>query len=250
MNTVYQIHNEKYKKYLREKYLINKYIELFKIKKIDMYANIIQRTMKKYFIKSVTNEDELSYINPVNRIRIGFTKSHTIRQKRKTSNDNQKNHKTKKYKIIETNQLSEKSIDILIKKNEEPDTNENMDLIQMLFDAGLSMDEIDYNKSFLNDIIKSTDQILIKNDNDLKTNKHIIHQKDVMFYYVYDVDFLFKNRFNRLIIDDEKYYLQENDIYRVEKAYDLVNGTTPSSIKYLNDIEYDKSLCKDRVKKD
>jgi hypothetical protein len=62
---------------------------------------------------------------------------------------------------------------------------------------------------------------------------------------VFDIREIFHKRNEPMFINDNVYYLSPKEHIRLEKQYKLIDGNTTDSIKFLQRLDYERSLVKD-----
>lgn len=67
-----------------------------------------------------------------------------------------------------------------------------------------------------------------------------------MFRYCFDIRDLYPVRNSVINLENKKYILLSKDCIRVESLWNKINGSTSESIRYLNSLEYYKSLSHDK----
>lgn len=94
-----------------------------------------------------------------------------------------------------------------------------------------------------------TEHHLMSENNIIQNNEEC----KILFRYCFNIQQLYPIRHSSIVIinpgdslKNYNIYLQKRDLTRIEKAWSKVNNITTLSINFLNDMEYDKSLCKDQ----
>lgn len=77
---------------------------------------------------------------------------------------------------------------------------------------------------------------------------HAFDNKDVIFRYCFDIRNLYQIKNHIIEILEGYYFMQPEDLRRIESLWAKVNGETHRSIIYINQIEYYKSLSIDIYK--
>ena len=52
-----------------------------------------------------------------------------------------------------------------------------------------------------------------------------------------------------IFIEDMPYYLQPDDAVRIKKQWELINEKTSQSIRFKQNLEFAKGMCRDRKNK-
>ena len=68
---------------------------------------------------------------------------------------------------------------------------------------------------------------------------------DFLFRYCFDIRKLYPQRHQIIELYDGFYFMQPQDHERIVSAWKKVNGQTSESIRFLNSMEFDRSLCVD-----
>lgn len=75
-----------------------------------------------------------------------------------------------------------------------------------------------------------------------------VNNNNVIFRYCFDIRKLYLQRHQIIELYDQFYFMQPDDHARILKCWNKVNGETDHSIRYLNNLEYIKSLSIDQNK--
>lgn len=62
---------------------------------------------------------------------------------------------------------------------------------------------------------------------------------------VMDIRELYAHKNEPIVVNNMIFYLQPQDHIRLEKQFNKIHGETPASVRFLQQLEYDRGLCED-----
>lgn len=235
MDQLEQIRIEKHKQYLRQTWLpkfFEKYRPYFDSE--ERAKRTIYRFFKKYVIPNVVNEENLDYIPGLFRVRLQITNENLFKpeikkeEKKESITDDELVHFDESLENADINQVMKESLQTY---------NDTID--QVINESIKDNNDLDYDEYILNQVLMES---LQGNNSDVvDIGKDHNNNFSESFYFVIDIRDYINDLGQPLYINNNIFYLSTKQIDEINKLWSRVN-----SLKYQQDIEYQKGLINDK----
>jgi hypothetical protein len=225
MDELEKIRKQKHKEYLKQKQLpqiTEKYTKLFN--RENRAASVICKFVRMNYLHEVVNSDDLDYIPGVFRVRIRITNDNLNKPPIQEQNNSKNSVKQ-----------PQDDLDIVMQQSLEEFHKVNDDTLSKIIAESLhGYEDVDVDESYIEENIMN--QIIMESLNTVSS-----------FYLCIDLRVYGPNPKQPIFYNDVEYYLTNSQIERINKLWKRVDPETTTGIKFMQDLEYYKSLGHDMM---